>query len=96
MKYVFEKNIEQKLVKEVKKAGGLCWKFAPTGVVGVPDRLCLLHKGKVAFIEVKKPGEKLRKIQLKRKRQIEALGFRVYVLDNEKQIKEIIYEIQSI
>ena len=91
-----EKEIEKLLVKEVKKLGGFCWKFVSPGIVGVPDRLALLAKNKVAFIEVKKERETLRPIQRKRKKQLENLGFKVYVLESKEQVKEIIDELQSL
>ena len=93
---VREKDIEKLLVKEVKKLGGFCWKFVSPGVAGVPDRLCLLHQGKAIFVEVKNEGETLRPIQKKRKRDLEKLGFRVYVLDSKEKVKEIINELQSL
>lgn len=96
MIYKGEKEIEHKLVVEVKKLNGMCLKFTSPGVVGVPDRLCLLHQGKVAFVEVKSPGETLRKIQIKRKKQLESLGFKVYVLDSIEKVEEVIHEIQTI
>ena len=90
-----ESKIEALLVKRIKALGGLCWKFN-SSVVGVPDRLCLLHKGKIAFVEVKAPGEVLRPIQIKRKKQLEELGFKVYVLDSKEKVEAVINEIQSI
>ena len=90
---ISEKQVEKALVKKVESLGGKCWKFISPSRVGVPDRLCLMHKGKVAFIEVKKPGEKLRKIQIKRKNELEAMGFKVFVLDTIERIDEIIREI---
>ena len=90
-----EKKIEQKLVNEVKKNRGKCWKFVSPGTDGVPDRIVLLHGGKIAFVEVKAPGEELRPQQRKRKRDLEKLGFKVYVLDNEDEIGGIIDEIHS-
>ena len=47
-----EKYIEQKLVNEVKKHGGVCLKLASTGLDGIPDRLVLMSKGKIAFVEL--------------------------------------------
>ena len=90
-----ESKIEAFLVKRIKALGGLCWKFN-SSVVGVPVRLCLLHKGKIAFVEVKAPGEVLRPIQIKRKKQLEELGFKVYVLDSKEKVEVVINEIQSI
>lgn len=93
---MLEKDIEKKLVKEVKKRGGLCWKFTSPNLAGVPDRLCLLHEGKVAFVEVKKPGGKLRPLQVLRKQELESHGFKVFVLNNEKEVEKIINEIYTI
>ena len=58
-----EKYIEQKLVREVKKRGGLCEKWN-SGSSGWPDRIVLLPDGKIGFVEVKAPGEKPRKLQV--------------------------------
>lgn len=93
---MLEKEVERALAKAVRKLGGLCWKFTSPGVVGVPDRLCLLHDGKIAFVEVKRPGEVLRPIQAKRKKQLEDLGFRVFVLDSKEDVEVVIDEIRSL
>ena len=61
-----EKELETKLIKAVKKIGGLPLKFVSPGFDGVPDRLILIAFGKVGFVEVKAPGEVPRKLQLKR------------------------------
>ena len=90
-----EKTIEQKFVAAVKTAGGLALKFTSPGFDGVPDRIVLLPGGKMAFVEVKAPGEKPRPLQLARHRLLRRLGFRVYVLDEKSQIGGSIDEIQS-
>ena len=90
-----EKNVESKLVKAVKSMGGLAPKFISPGLDGVPDRLVLLPGGKMAFIELKAPGENLRPLQVRRKRQLESLGFLVYSMDRPEQIGVILSEIQS-
>ena len=90
-----EKQIEKKLITEVKKRGGICPKWVSPGFDGVPDRIVLLPYGKFAFVEVKAPGEKPRPLQLSRHRLLRRLGFRVYVLDNESEIGGMIDEIQS-
>ena len=90
-----EKTIESKLVKAVKNLGGLAPKFISPGLDGVPDRLVLLPGGKMAFIELKAPGKELRPLQVRRKRQLEALGFLVYCIDGPEQIGGIIHEIQA-
>ena len=65
-----EKEVEQKLVKAVKLAGGFCIKFTSPGFDGVPDRLVLLPKGRIAFIELKAPGKKPRALQKRRMKQL--------------------------
>lgn len=90
-----EKTLEQKFRAAVKNAGGLAVKFTSPGFDGVPDRLALLPDGKMAFVEIKAPGEKPRPLQLSRHRLLRRLGFKVYVLDDESQIGGIIDEIQS-
>ena len=90
-----EKTVEAKLVKAVKSMGGLAPKFVSPGLDGVPDRLVLLPGGKIAFIELKAPGETLRPLQVRRKRQLEGLGFLVYCIDGPEQIGGILDEIQT-
>lgn len=90
-----EKTVESKLVKAVKELGGLAPKFISPGLDGVPDRLVLLPKGRIAFIELKAEDKTLRPLQVRRKRQLEALDFSVYCIDRPEQIGEILDEIQS-
>lgn len=90
-----EKIIEAKLVKAVRDMGGLAPKFISPGFDGVPDRLVLLAGGKIAFVELKTDGKKLRPLQVRRKRQLETLGFSVYCIDKPEQIGEVLHEIQS-
>ncbi len=90
-----EKEIEQKLVQAVKSRGGLALKFTSPSMDGMPDRLLLSPKGEVAWVEVKATGKKLRPLQVRRKRQLEDLGFRCYVLDSVEQIGEILDEIYT-
>ncbi len=90
-----EREIERKLVEAVKRAGGIAPKFTSPGYDGAPDRLLPLPNGKLAFAEVKAPGGKLRPLQVRRKRQLEALGFPVYRIDSQEQIGGIIDEILS-
>lgn len=90
-----EKAIEAKLVKITRSMGGLALKFSSPGFDGVPDRLVLLPKGRIAFVEMKAPCKMFRSLQVRRKRQLEALGFSVYCIDGVEQIGGILSEIQS-
>ena len=88
-----ESSIEKALIKAVKQRGGIAFKFLSPGVTGVPDRLVLLPNGKIAFIELKAPGKVMRPLQIKRKRQLEALGFLVYCVDSTGMIGDVLDEI---
>lgn len=87
-----EKQIEQKLVQEARKNGGICPKLTSPGFSGMLDRLLLLPHGRIAFVEVKAPGKKPGPLQMARHGMLRRLGFKVYVLDGEAQIEKIISE----
>lgn len=89
-----EKIIEQQLIKEVRRRGGLCEKWMAS-TDGWPDRICIMPQGKIGFVEVKAPGKKPRPLQLHRHEQLRRLGFQVYVLDQPGQIGGILDGIQS-
>ncbi len=90
-----EKEIESKLTKTVKKHGGVCWKFTSPGTAGVPDRIILMPGCKIAFVEVKAPGETPRPLQVSRMKLLNRLGFKVYVLDNPDEIQKIMKEVME-
>lgn len=49
--------------------------------------------GKIAFVEVKAPGSKMRALQIRRKQQLERVGFSVYCLDRLDLIRPILDEV---
>jgi len=85
---VRESVIESYLVKEVKKVGGLCYKFM-SSVNGVPDRI-VIYKGDTYFVEVKRPGGKVRKDQKKVHADIKDRGVDVYVIDTRDGVRSFI------
>ena len=90
-----EKQIEQKLVQAVRKKGGLCLKFVSPNFDGMPDRLILLPRGRIAFAELKAPGKKPRPLQIARHKTLMKLGFRVYIIDSVEQIGAVLDEIRT-
>ena len=90
-----ESVVEKHLTIEAKKRGGMSVKFVSPGLDGVPDRLVLLPGGKLAFVELKAPGKKMRPLQIHRAKQLTALGFRVYYADRKELIGGILDEIQG-
>lgn len=81
-----ESDIESYLRDKIRAMGGKCWKFVSPGTGGVPDRIVLLPNGKMFFVELKAPGKKLRPLQRKRKEELQALGFSVYVFDSKDEV----------
>lgn len=75
-----EATVENRLIKRAKELGAWALKFLPFSVAGMPDRIVLFPGGHIVFVELKRPGEKPRPLQLKRKSQLEKLGFEVQVL----------------
>ncbi len=90
-----EKTIEQHLVKAVKNIGGIAPKLVSPGFDGMPDRLVLLPRGKIGFVEVKAPGKEPRPLQVARHGLLRRLGFKVYVLDDTEQIGGILDDIRT-
>ena len=88
-----ERQIEQRLVTETRKRGGMALKFVSPSFAGMPDRLILLPDGKMAFVEVKAPGQKPRPLQVKRHAMLRKLGFKVFVLDAASDIPMMLKKV---
>lgn len=86
MKEISEKKVEKRLVDGVEALGGMAIKFPPIFFRGFPDRIVLMPKGVIVFVELKKPGETARKIQDKVHARLRGLGFRVEVLGDFNEV----------
>ncbi len=89
-----ETDIEKTLVQAIEELGGKAFKFSSPGNAGVPDRVVLVD-GKAYFVELKAPGQKLRPLQEYRRKQLEELGFEVYVIDSAFGVEEFIDAISA-
>lgn len=83
------------MLKAVCRADGLALKFVSPNLNGVPDRLLLFHGGRIAFAEVKAPGKRPRPLQEHRIEQLRLMGFKVYVVDDEEQIDQLIEDMKK-
>ena len=83
---MLERVIEAYLVKRVKEAGGIAYKFTSPQRRSVPDRLVLLPGGKMQFVETKATGAKPTPMQEREHARLRALGFTVLVIDNKEEI----------
>ncbi|MEK4142112.1 VRR-NUC domain-containing protein [Paenibacillus sp. FSL L8-0696] len=90
---MLEREIESALGKSVKALGGLYWKFVSPGMNGVPDRIIALPGGLTVYVELKKPGEQPRPLQLKRHQELRERGHLVYVIDTLEGVHAFIQEV---
>lgn len=95
VRHMRERDVERKLVRMVRDHGGLALKLVSPGFNGVPDRLLLFTGGRAAFCEVKAPGQKPRPLQVHRMEQLRELGFRVYMVDSEDGVRELLEDIKT-
>lgn len=81
-----EKDIEEYLRKEVKKAGGKAYKFESPGNDGVPDRIIIFPGNAIYFVELKAPGKKPRPLQVKQMRDLTKFDCKVFVIDSREEV----------
>ncbi len=89
-----ESYIQKRIAEKVKKRGGLCIKLVPMYLAGLPD-LMILISGRVYFIEVKKPGGVLSKIQIAMHKKFNLVGFKVWVV-YDSDVEKILDNCQVI
>lgn len=89
---VSEKAIERYLADSVKALCGVCLKYSNPGMVGYPDRICLLPGGVTVWVELKSKGEALKAVQKVRICQMAKIGHRVYVCDSKEKVDEVLDE----
>ena len=92
---MLERQVEKALVNAIKKAGGIAPKFTSPGTAGMPDRIIILPKGKVCFVELKAPGQKPRPLQQRQMDRLTQLGCMARTIDHPNQIQELLDEIRS-
>lgn len=84
-----EKDTEKKLTEALKKKGVWVEKYQNPFKGGYPDRLCI-YRGGAFWVELKAKGKKLRPLQQVRKRELELQGCKVFVVDSDDKIKEVL------
>jgi hypothetical protein len=89
-----EKRLEAKLKREVKKLDGEALKISSMFYTGLPDRIVLMPGGKLYWVELKSTGKKPTPRQLLVHRLLRGLGFKVYVIDNDGLLTELILELK--
>ena len=90
-----EKEIEQYLVREVRKLGGKAFKWVSPGWNGVPDRIVFFPKRQIYFVELKRPNNKLSSLQELTKRFLKDFGWDVLVIDSKSKVDDFISEVKT-
>ncbi|MEI7027143.1 VRR-NUC domain-containing protein [Paenibacillus sp. y28] len=88
-----ESILERRLVREVKRVGGLAPKWVSPGNRGVPDRLVILPNGRTVYVEMKAPGKQLDPLQVRWAKKLLGLGHQHYKIDSNEDIDRFIAEV---
>ena len=88
-----ESYIESQLVRRIRAAGGLCYKWVSPGCDGVPDRIVILPGGRVIFVELKTETGWLSKIQQYTHMTMRERGVDVRTLYGLDQVKAFVKEV---
>ena len=89
-----EKELEAKVVREIKELGGLCLKWTSPGSSGVPDRIIILPGGTIAFAELKRPkGYRIEPLQRYWAEKLTGMGFKHYFIRTKSDVKQMLWEL---
>ncbi|MCX5103501.1 VRR-NUC domain-containing protein [Streptomyces sp. NBC_00439] len=84
-----ERVIEDYLLSQCRGHGFLCLKFVSPARRGVPDRIVVAPRGTV-FVEVKRPGGQLQKLQQLTHAKLRRHGAEVHVVDDKPSVDAFI------
>ncbi len=91
-----EKQVEEYLKEEIERRGGICYKFVSPGRKGVPDRLCVLPREVVLFLECKKTGGKATPQQYREILRLRRMGHVAGVVNSRSGIDAILKRLEEI
>ncbi len=80
-----ESSVEKEICDYARELGYDTMKFTSPGRRGVPDRALISPQGKVAFIEVKRPGGKLSPLQERELRKLREKNVSAEWFDNARE-----------
>ncbi|WP_208458389.1 hypothetical protein [Burkholderia vietnamiensis] len=92
---MLEKTVETYLVDRVRAAGGDAYKFTSPQRRSVPDRIVAFPPGRLYFVELKRPGNKPTKPQLREHERLRALGCDVRVIDSREAVDTFVREASA-
>lgn len=87
-----EKVLEAALRTSVKAKGGIAIKLLPS-LAGLPDRMVLMPRGRIWFIELKTTGYRLKPLQKWWRNYLRSLGFEWRFIDRESNLLSFLNEL---
>ena len=92
-----ERDVETYFVNLCVRQGWLCEKFTSPSKRGVPDRIVTAGpNGFVCFVELKKPGEKPRKLQEIDHKTRKDRGCHVFIVSNKYEARNTVAKIRRL
>lgn len=90
-----ESSLEYRLKRELEDTGCLFYKWVSPGNAGVPDRILILPKGAIWFVEMKTDTGQLSPVQQVQARKLRARNCRVFAVHGEAQAKTFIEKVRA-
>lgn len=87
-----EHPVEEYLLAQCRRRGVLCLKFTSPARAGVPDRL-LVTPAATVFVEVKRPGGTLRRLQQAMHAKIRRFGGVVHTVDTPAGVDVLLNQL---
>ncbi len=91
-----EKSIETRLRENIKKRGGVAFKFTSPSTDGVPDRLVCLPVNRFYLVETKAPGQRLRPTQKIIRDMLALMGITVHIVDSYEKLDDFLNMIDDL
>jgi hypothetical protein len=92
---MLERDIERYLVDRVHELGGEAYKFTSPSHRGVFDRIVVMPRGIVWFVELKTPTGKMSRLQELFQKRLTELGQRNVVLSSRDAVNNFIEILKS-
>lgn len=90
-----ERDVEGYLTRQVERLGGRCEKFIPDLENGFPDRIVMLPRGVLVWVETKNgEGEEARRLQKMQHLKLRRLGQRVEVIQTKEAVDRLLSEFR--
>jgi len=92
-----EKDTEKYLCSEVeRRMQGIAYKFNSPQRRNVPDRLCILPKGRHFFVEVKSEGKQPTKGQVREMVRLQNMGHPAWVVRTKREVDHCLTRIAEV